>query len=112
MSRFFNFASASRTTLFQYRCQSHVLPGLPRGVLYSLDLEMATFRLTYLVGRRVRRNWGRSNYKEGLIHHLTEEARVGGSLEYLLLLENTRLRAWRTDTPWIQLITSRYMSKM
>ena len=64
------------------------------------------------MGRRVRRNWGRSNYREGLIHHLTEETRVGASLEYLLLLENTRLRAWRTDTPWIQLITSRYMSKM
>jgi len=64
-------------------------------------------RLSYLVGERVRKNWARSNYKEGLVHHLSEEARVGGNLEHLVLLENTRLRAWRTDQSWIQLITSR-----
>ena len=60
------------------------------------------------MGERVRKNWARSNYKEGLVHHLSEEARVGGNLEYLVLLENTRLRAWRTDQSWIQLITSRH----
>ena len=56
----------------------------------------------------MRKNWARSNYKEGLVHHLSEEARVGGNTEHLVLLENTRLRAWRTDQSWIQLITSRH----
>ena len=60
------------------------------------------------MGERVRKNWARSNYKEGLVHHLSEEARVGGNTEHLVLLENTRLRAWRTDQSWIQLITSRH----
>ena len=33
---------------------------------------------------------------------------MGGNTEHLVLLENTRLRAWRTDQSWIQLITSRH----
>ena len=104
MTRLLGSANASETALPHHHFQYHALPGFQN----TETISRSTFRLSYLVGERVRKNWARSNYKEGLVHHLTEEARVGGSTEHLVLLENTRIRAWRTDQSWIQLITSRH----
>ena len=106
MTRLLDSVNACETALPHHHFQYHALPGFPN----TETISRSIFRLSYLVGERVRKNWARSNYKEGLVHHLTEEARVGGSTEHLVLLENTRLRAWRTDQPWIQLITSRHQT--
>ena len=43
--------------------------------------QVAKTKLLYLVLRKLRKNWARSNYKEGMIQHFTEQVRIGFSAE-------------------------------
>jgi len=62
-------------------------------------------KLSYVIGRKIRINIGRSNYKEGLVQHFNpEHVKIGNSDDYLVALETGRLRAWKISGEWISLI--------
>jgi len=63
-------------------------------------------KIMYLVLRKIRKNWARSNYKEGMIHHFTDEVRIGFDSEHLVALETGRIRTWDLTGKWISLLSS------
>jgi len=71
--------------------------------------QVAKTKLLYLVLRKLRKNWARSNYKEGMIQHFTEQVRIGFSTEYLVALETGRVRTWDLTGQWVRLLTNSYM---
>eukprot|EP00092_Neocalanus_flemingeri_P059030 GFUD01070459.1.p1 GENE.GFUD01070459.1~~GFUD01070459.1.p1 ORF type:complete len:547 (+),score=144.18 GFUD01070459.1:118-1758(+) len=78
------------------------------GTLGPLSLSLTSpYKLEYIVARRVKSNWAEGHYKEGMIHHFSEEVRIGASQDYLVALESGRLRAWNIRGKWIDLLTTK-----